>query len=716
MKLKTFFQVIFLLAIFLPGWINEAFGQKSFLTASGMAVFYPVGFDSVLTLPSFSIEKELLPWKDIPSGWALRPQFSIENGKAIAKVTWPGHADLYGTGEVKGALKRNGTEVILWNTDNYGYGKAGGKRLYQSHPWVMGVRPDGSSFGIIADHSWKQTISLTDTITFTSDGPPFRMIIIEKDSPQELLKTLADLTGTIDMPPLWALGYQQCRYSYYPEARVREIATEFRKRKIPCDVIWMDIDYMQNYKVFTFDSVHFPDPAQLNDYLHQNGFKSVWMIDPGIKKEKGYFVYDQGSAGNHWVLNSNREEFNGRVWPGACSFPDFTIPETRRWWESLYKDFMQTGVDGVWNDMNEPSVFNGPGGSMPEDNIHRGGGALPEGSHLRYHNVYGLLMVQSSREGILKALPGKRPFVLSRSNFLGGQKFAATWTGDNVSSWDHLKMSTPMVLNLGLSGQPFSGPDIGGFSKSPDPELLAHWMAIGAFYPFSRNHAEKNTAAQEPWAMGQMVEDVSRTALQRRYRLLPYLYTLFHEASTTGMPVMRPVWFADIRDTTLRSEQEAFLLGADLMVIPKWSEKPRLPQGIWKSITLVGEDSRHDPYQPDLKLRGGAILPMSRVIQSTADYHTDSLTLLVCPDADRKAAGTLYVDAGEGFGYRNGDYEVNSFTARKSGKNALVVRCKTTGVRQTADKRCYQVGVVTDTGVVWSAWHKSNRIKVTGMN
>ena len=226
MKLKTFFQVILFLAFFLPGWITEASGQKSFLTASNTAVFYPVNFDSALTLPSFSIEKDLLPWKEIPSGWEMRPQFSVENGKAIAKVTWTGHADLYGTGEVKGALKRNGTEVILWNTDNYGYGKASGKRLYQSHPWVFGVRPDGSSFGIIADHSWKQTISLTDTIIFTSDGPPFRIIIIEKDTPQELLKTLADLTGTIDMPPLWALGYQQCRFSYYPEARVRKIATD----------------------------------------------------------------------------------------------------------------------------------------------------------------------------------------------------------------------------------------------------------------------------------------------------------------------------------------------------------------------------------------------------------------------------------------------------------------------------------------------------------
>jgi alpha-glucosidase len=190
------------------------------------------------------------------------------------------------------------------------------------------------------------------------------------------------------------------------------------------------------------------------------------MIDPGVKKEEGYTVYEQGSKGNHWVTDKNGKEFNGKVWPGPCAFPDFTRPATRAWWGTLYKDFMATGIDGIWNDMNEPSVFDGPDGTMPPDNIHRGGGGLYAGNHLRYHNAYGLLMVKASREGILAANPAKRPFVLSRSNILGGQQYAATWTGDNVSTWEHFKMSIPMVLNLGLSGQPFSGPDLGGFGSS----------------------------------------------------------------------------------------------------------------------------------------------------------------------------------------------------------------------------------------------------------
>ena len=576
----------------------------------------------------------------------------------------------------------------------------------------MGVREDGTSFGIIADNTWKQSFKLDNPIKISSEGPSFRVIVIEKDSPQELIQTLAELTGKIDMPPLWALGYQQCRYSYYPDSKVKEIATEFRNRNIPCDVIWMDIDYMQDYKVFTFNSKDFPDPKGVNDYLHSIDFKSVWMIDPGVKKEDGYFVYDQGSEGNYWVLDNKNEVFSGNVWPGECVFPDFTMPETREWWGTLYEDYMATGIDGVWNDMNEPSVFDGPDGTMPVDNIHRGGGILEPGSHLRYHNIYGMLMVKASRDGIMEINPDKRPFVLSRSNFLGGQKYAATWTGDNSASWEHFKMATPMVLNLGLSGQPFTGPDMGGFQGSPDSELFANWITVGAFYPFCRGHSEKGTNDQEPWAFGQEVEDISRTALERRYRLLPYLYTLFWEASETGLPVMRPVFFSDITDSSLRDEDEAFMWGDDLLIVPKWSESPELPNGIWKTISLVGEDSVNDEYQPELKQKGGSILPLGSVIQSTEDFSTDSLTLLVCLDENNKATGTLYVDEGEGYDYQDGDFEIVTFSAKMGGNDKLKVKCSVDGVNQTDEQRSYQIGLVTDEGIVYSEWQKGNKITV----
>lgn len=250
------------------------------------------------------------------------------------------------------------------------------------------------------------------------------------------------------MPPLWALGFHQCRFTYTPDSRVKEVIDEFRARRIPCDVIWMDIDYMNGFRIFTFDKKNFPDPTGLNDYIHSKDFKAVYMIDPGVKIDKKYFVYRQGTKGDHWVKKSDGKTFVGKVWPGNCVFPDFTNPATREWWGSLYKDFIATGIDGVWNDMNEPSVFDSPNKTMPIDNIHMGGGALPRDIHLRYHNVYGMLMVESSRQGILNANPDKRPFVLSRANFLGGQRYGATWTGDNASTWQYLRMSIPMSLNL----------------------------------------------------------------------------------------------------------------------------------------------------------------------------------------------------------------------------------------------------------------------------
>jgi alpha-glucosidase len=705
-------RFILSIGLFLAG-ISVSFSQSSFLVGERIAVFYPADFDSTLTLPSFIIEQELLPQKAIPVNWKIVPEFEIQNGKSVVEVPCGSSVDLYGTGEVTGSLRRNDTEIELWNTDNYGYSKAGGKRLYQSHPWVMGVRDDGSAFGIIADNTWKQSFNLKDPITIVSDGPPFRVIIIEEESPQELVKTLAELTGKIELPPLWALGYQQSKYSYFPDSKVIMVASEFRKRHIPCDVIWMDIDYMLDFKVFTFNHRYFPDPAGLNDFLHSHNFKSVWMIDPGVKKEEGYFVFEQGTTGDYWVQNSSNNVFTGNVWPGECVFPDFTMPGTRRWWGTLYDDFMKTGIDGVWNDMNEPSVFNGPDGTMPENNTHRGGGGLPPGPHLRYHNVYGMLMVKASRDGILKINRNKRTFVLSRSNFLGGQEYAATWTGDNVATWEHFKMATPMILNLGLSGQPFSGPDLGGYKGLPDATLFANWIAVGAFYPFCRNHSEKGTKGHEPWTFGKNIENVSRTALERRYRLLPYLYTLFRESSQTGLPVMRPVFFADVTDKSLRSEEEAFMWGDDLLIIPKWSENPRLPGGIWRPVSLLGDGAENDGFQPELKQRGGSIIPVGSVIQSTEEFKTDSLTLMVCLDKENMATGTLYVDKGEGFEYRNGDFEVDMFTAIKADENTVTVKCEIKGKSQTDEQRYYQIGLVTDSGIVYSDWQKSNTVNIS---
>ncbi|HYX07096.1 MAG TPA: TIM-barrel domain-containing protein [Bacteroidales bacterium] len=677
--------------------------QKSYLIGDNIAVFYPADFDATGNLPSFALLKEPVKTGDLPDSWTLRPAFSSDDSLSIASIITGKDISLYGTGEVTGPLLRNGQKIELWNTDNYMYGKANGKRLYQSHPWVLGVRKDGTSFGILADNTWRQTLYTGDTITFKSQGPPFRVIVIQRNTPQEVLSALADLTGKMPLPPLWALGFQQSRYSYQPASRVREIADSFRLEKIPSDVIWMDIDYMNGYRIFTFDPDKFPDPAALNKYLHQKKFHSIWMIDPGAKVDTSFFVYKEGSKGNYWVLDKNGKEFNGTVWPGECAFPDFTMPSARTWWAGLYRNFMATGIDGVWNDMNEPSVFNGPGGTMPETNIHRGGGGVPEGSHLRYHNVYGMQMIRATREGITEANPDKRPFILSRSNFLGGQRYAATWTGDNKSTMDHLKLSIPMVLTLGLSGQPFSGPDIGGFALDPTPELYARWIALGAFYPFSRAHSSVGTINQEPWAFGDTIENTARIALNRRYQLLPYLYTTFYETSQTGIPVMRPLFFADITNPELRDEQEAFLLGDNLMVIPRWARDVHLPDNGWTSVSIAGEDLQKNKYQPDVKIKDGAIVPLGQIIQSTDDYSTDSLTLLVAPNVNGKATGTLYIDSGDGYEYLKGEFLLYNFNA-SLGKDMLQVHVSLKDGQMKEPIHYYRLGFVSREGITYSDW------------
>lgn len=690
------------LAIILVTAIFSASAQQSYMIDKAVAVFYPKDFRSDKHLPSPVFERELSPVGPLDPSWKIRPEYSQQDGRSVARITIGEDDDIYGTGEVIGDLRRNGKEVVFWNSDNYGYTKNEGKNLYQSHPWVLGLRKDGSAYGIIADNTWKSSLkSEGNTLTFVSEGPAFRIIVIEGESSKEVLKTLAKLSGTMELPPMWAIGYQQCRYSYYPDTRVKNIVDSLRQERFPADVVWMDIDYMDSFKVFTFNPETFPDPHGLADHIHARDMKAVYMIDPGIKVEPGYFVYDQGHANDYFVKKPDGTEFTGSVWPGPCNFPDYTRHEVRSWWSGLTKEFMLKGADGLWNDMNEPSVFDGVDGTMDEDAMHLGGDGYTADSHLRYHNVYGMNMVKASKEGSLLAHPDKRPFVLSRDNFLGGQKYGATWTGDNRSSWDHLKMSIPMTLNLGLSGQPFNGPDLGGFGADAEAELLAHWYATGVYFPFVRNHSEKGTVNQEPWAFGKRIEDICRTAVERRYRLLPYIYTLFREASIDGLPVMRPLFMADEKDLSLRQEQRVYMLGDDLMIIPRWATDPSLPKGDWDIIRFEDKD---DEYQAYVALRPGAIVPMANLYQSTEQFKTDSLTLLVNPAADGLASGVMYEDAKDGFEYRKGQFAEYAFTATTDAKGVLTVTMRQTGGNADYGQKTLRIAYVYDGKILFSPW------------
>ena len=667
-----------------PAWATVE-SAVSGLAGDGIALFVPPGLDPARLPVTLSLLQPPKITGPLPAGWRIKPVFSSTDGKFRATVDVAADIDLYGGGEVTGPLRRNGQEIELWNTDSCSDGRINGsrgKRLYQTHPWIMGVRPDGSAFGVLFDSIWKAELSCSRGITFTCEGPAFPVLVIERESPQAVVQCLAALTGTISLPARWTLGYQQCRFSYHPDSQVRTIADDFRSRKIPCDVIWMDIDYMDGYRIFTFKPAEFPNPAGLNDYLHQKGFKSVWMIDPGVKVDETYSVYASGRQQDVFVKTARGDEFHGNVWPGPCAFPDFTRPETRAWWAGLYKDYMATGIDGVWNDMNEPSVFGGRNGTMPEDNQHRGGGELTPGPHRQYHNVFGRLMVHASRAGIQAANPGKRPFVLTRANSLGGQRDAATWTGDNYSTDASMRSSVPQVLTLGLSGQPFSGPDLGGFAGNCPGQLWAEWVGFGNFFPFCRGHASCDTNRKEPWSFGPDVEKTAKMALERRYRLLPYLYTLFEEASRNGMPVMRPVFMADAKDLSLRAEDQAFLLGGDLLVVPSFAREVKLPRGNWPVVSLIPGD-REDKCQAELRIRPGAIVPLGKVIQNTTEKSLDPLTLLVCLDGNGTAEGTLYEDAGEGFDYRAGDFCRTAFRAERKDGKVVVTVAATAGRRQS---------------------------------
>ncbi|GJU20784.1 heteroglycan glucosidase 1 [Tanacetum coccineum] len=643
----------------------------------------------------------------------------------------PAGTSLYGTGEVSGQLERTGKRVFTWNTDAWWYG-SGTASLYQSHPWVLAVLPNGDAFGILADTTTRCEIDLRkESIVKFTATPTFPVITFGPfASANVVLTSLSHAIGTVFMPPKWALGYHQCRWSYDSDMRVREIAKTFREKRIPCDVIWMDVDHTDGFRTFTFDQENFPSPKSLADDLHGIGFKGIWMVEPGIKCEKGYFVYDTGSENDVWVQTKDGEPFVGNVWPGPCVFPDYTQEKARSWWANLVKDHISNGVDGVWNDMNEPSTT-----TMPESNIHRGDAELGgHQNHSHYHNVYGMLMARATYDGMKLADPNKRPFVLTRAGFIGSQRYAATWTGDNFSTWVHLHMSISMVLQLGLSGQPLSGPDIGGFDGNATPKLFGRWFGIGAMFPFARGHSQKETVDHEPWSFGEECEEVCRLALKRRYRLMPHIYTLFYLAHTQGSLVASPTFFADSKDPRLRTNENSFLLGPLLVYASTTSDlgihelKHELPSGLWLSFDF--EDSH--PDLPALYLRGGSIIPFGPAHQHVGEANPDDdLSLLVALDENGndlwplysglfdfsllickynaqvvtagKAEGVMFEDDGESYEYINGVYLLTTYVAELRSSVITVRVSKTEGLWKRPNRRLH-VHILLGEGAMVDEW------------
>ena len=611
----------------------------------------------------------------------------------------------FGLGDKPGPLDRRNEAFVDWNTDAFGWQESTDP-IYKSIPYFITFRK-GVAAGIFLDNTWRASFDFNkeyrDGYSFGSEGGPLDLYILYGPEPKTVVQNWAWLTGTTPMPPMWSLGYQQSRYSYYPEAEVRRIAGKLRSEHIPADVIWLDIDYQLKNRPFTVDPERFPHFDQMIKDLKAEHLRTILITDLHVADlpNAGYKPYDEGSAGDHFVKNPDGSTYVGVVWPGKAVFPDFTRKASREWWGSLYSSFVGKGVAGFWNDMNEPAIFLVPSKTMPDDTRHRidePGFAPRTANHLEIHNVFGMQNTRGTYEGLLKLQPNLRPFVMTRASYAGGHRYAVTWTGDNSSNWSHLRQTVPQLLNLGLSGFAMAGADVGGFAASPQPELLTRWLEVAAFQPIDRDHTAIGTNPQEPWENG-TPEDVSlrRRYIEERYRLLPYIYTVTEEMSRTGLPIVRPLFLefpngtGDGQPLDL-ANSGSFLLGSDLLVAqsPFPDEMDdytvALPPTGWydywtgsrvsgssgrKAIDneLVSQSEVHIRRTLDtlpVFVRAGAIVPQQPLIQSTDEKPQGPLTLRVYPPVSPESdcRGSIYLDDGVSYDFKKGEFLRTQFSCK----------------------------------------------------
>lgn len=595
----------------------------------------------------------------------------------------------YGFGERTGLLDKLSYRMTNWTVDALDYGSLTDE-MYQAIPFFIALRPE-VGYGIFFNTTfWSQFDIGADqpgVWRMETRGSELDYYIIYGPEPSKITRTYTQLTGRMPLPPRWALGYHQCRWSYESETVVRELAREFRDRRIPCDVIHLDIDYMRGYRVFTWSPKRFPNPTELLSALAQDGFKTVTIIDPGVKyePEADYHVFDEGVEQDYFVRKADGKLFHGYVWPDKAVFPDFLRPDVREWWGDLHKSLTSIGVAGIWNDMNEPAIsdrpFSDPGNKIwfPLD--------APQGpvdertTHTEAHNLYGLKMAQASSEGLERLRPTERSFVLTRSGFAGVQRWSSVWMGDNQSLWDHLEMSLPMLCNMGLSGVAFVGCDIGGFAGNATAELFARWMQVGMLYPLMRGHSAMTTAQHEPWVFGDRVERICREYINLRYQLLPYIYTLFWEAATTGTPILSPLLYHFPNDPNTYTLYDQVLLGPSLMAAPIYRpgiehRAVYLPQGTWydwwNGECYEGPTHflAHAPLERmPLYVRAGAIIPMAPVMQYADEHPIDQLTLRIWRGTGEYR---LYEDDGHSFEYRNGAWATTIYSVHLDGQEVIV--------------------------------------------
>jgi alpha-glucosidase len=578
--------------------------------------------------------------------------------------------NFFGLGDKAGNMNLRGRHFQNWNTDAYSFGWDQDP-LYRTIPFYIGVHQT-LAYGIFFDNTFRSYFDFgredPSKTSFWADGGELQYYYIHGPHVMDVVKRYQSLTGTHPMPPQWALGYHQCRWSYYPEKKVKEIAEGFRSRNIPCDAIYLDIDYMEGYRCFTWNKKHFPDPKRMIKELASIGMKTVVMIDPGIKVDDNYWVFKEGKENNYFCRRSDDYFMEGHVWPGRCQFPDFTNPAVREWWGGLYKELVDMGVAGVWNDMNEPAVFGS--GTFPNDVRHNYDGH--RGSHRKAHNIYGMQMVRSTYDGLKKLMRNKRPFTITRAGYAGMQRYGCVWTGDNIASWEHLKLGSIQCQRMSISGVPFCGTDIGGFSGEPDGELFSRWIQLGTFSPFMRAHSAGDTMEREPWSFGEPFESINRKFIELRYKFLPYLYSVFWEHHRYGFPILRPMIMLEQENIGNHYREDEFAFGDKILICPVLeqgavSRYVYLPKGLWYNYwnhELLQGPEEHLVAAPldemPIFVRSGSIIPEYPVMQYVGEKKIDEVVLNVYY-TETEVNSFLYEDHGDTFAYEQDIYSEKKF-------------------------------------------------------
>jgi alpha-glucosidase len=625
----------------------------------------------------------------------------------------------YGLGEKAARLDKRRGSFVNWNSDTPGYTE-GKDPIYQTVPFYTGLQ-DGRAYGIFFDNSYRSYFDFAKSsqrrVWFGAEGGELNYYFFYGPSLKKVLSRYADLTGHIPLPPRWALGNQQSRWSYYPDTMVDDVVREYRKRDLPLDVIHLDIDYMQGYRVFTWDGQRFPNPKALSERLGAQGVKVINIVDPGIKyqpvpksaaritsvkpelesQQQRYYVFEQGLQNNYFQHRRSGDLFIPKVWPGESVFVDYTLPAAREWWGDLHRAYTDNGVAGIWNDMNEPSDFVDQTGKNQSDVVSYDEGE--KSTHAKNRNVFALLMARATYEGLERLRPNQRPYVITRAGYAGIQRYSTMWTGDTNSTWEALGMNIPMFATLGLSGEPFVGSDVGGFIGRGSGELLVRAYQVSFLAPFCRNHKVIDGYDQEPWRFGKYYEDIIRKYLKLRYQLLPFLYTTLEGAHQNGVPLFRPLMLNYQDDPNTYNLDDEFMIGNDLLVAPV--VKPDvtrrlvyLPKGKWYDYWTNKEYeggamiAAEAPLETvPMYVRAGAIIPTGPEMNYVGERPIDPITFDIYPDDKGSASMTLYEDDGVTTAYKQAGFRRTNVNARRVAGGYVVTTSAPEGQYQAGSRR-----------------------------